>query len=128
MSSASICPEGYARATGRTGVVLATSGPGATNLVTGIATAYMDSVPMVAFTGNVTTEGLGKDGFQEAYIEGEELERSAEGGIDVCLPFAGFRVVVFINKTGGDAAQQCLMRMPPILFLPRALLFCSQKL
>ena len=62
--------DGYARATGKTGVVLATSGPGATNLVTGIATAYMDSVPMVAFTGNVTTEGLGKDGFQEAYIEG----------------------------------------------------------
>ena len=62
--------DGYARATGRTGVVLATSGPGATNLVTGIATAYMDSVPMVAFTGNVVTSGLGKDGFQEAYIEG----------------------------------------------------------
>ena len=67
---ASHAADGYARATGRTGVVLATSGPGATNLVTGIATAYMDSVPMVAFTGNVTTEGLGKDGFQEAYIEG----------------------------------------------------------
>ena len=62
--------DGYARATGRTGVVLATSGPGATNLVTGIATAYMDSVPMVALTGNVATTGLGKDGFQEAYIEG----------------------------------------------------------
>ena len=62
--------DGYARATGRTGVVLATSGPGATNLVTGIATAYMDSVPLVAFTGNVSTETLGRDGFQEAYIEG----------------------------------------------------------
>ncbi len=62
--------DGYARATGRTGVVLATSGPGATNLVTGIATAYMDSVPMVAFTGNVPTSGLGRDSFQEAYIEG----------------------------------------------------------
>ena len=62
--------DGYARATGRTGVVLATSGPGATNLVTGIATAYMDSVPMVAFTGNIPTAGLGTDGFQEAYIEG----------------------------------------------------------
>ena len=61
---ASHAADGYARATGRTGVVLATSGPGATNLVTGIATAYMDSVPMVAFTGNVATEGLGKDGFQ----------------------------------------------------------------
>ena len=62
--------DGYARATGRTGVVLATSGPGATNLVTGIATAFMDSVPMVAFTGNVATSLIGKDSFQEAYIEG----------------------------------------------------------
>jgi acetolactate synthase-1/2/3 large subunit len=67
---ASHAADGYARATGRTGVVLATSGPGATNLVTGIATAYMDSVPMVAFTGNVPTSGLGRDSFQEAYIEG----------------------------------------------------------
>ena len=67
---ASHAADGYARATGRTGVVLATSGPGATNLVTGIATAYMDSVPMVAFTGNVATTLQGKDSFQEAYIEG----------------------------------------------------------
>lgn len=67
---ASHAADGYARATGRTGVVLATSGPGATNLVTGIATAYMDSVPMVAFTGNVATASLGTDSFQEAYIEG----------------------------------------------------------
>lgn len=67
---ASHAADGYARATGKTGVVLATSGPGATNLVTGIATAYMDSVPMVAFTGNVGTSVLGKDAFQEAYIEG----------------------------------------------------------
>ena len=65
--------DGYARATGRTGVVLATSGPGATNLVTGIATAYMDSVPMVAFTGNVATSLIGRDSFQEAYIEGITL-------------------------------------------------------
>ncbi len=62
--------DGYARVTGRTGVVLATSGPGATNLVTGIATAYMDNVPMVAFTGNVGTGLLGKDSFQEVYTEG----------------------------------------------------------
>ena len=67
---ASHAADGYARATGRTGVVLATSGPGATNLVTGIATAYMDSVPLVAFTGNVATSLLGRDSFQEAYIEG----------------------------------------------------------
>ena len=62
--------DGYARATGRVGVCLATSGPGATNLVTGIATAYMDSVPMVAMTGQVPTNLIGKDAFQEADITG----------------------------------------------------------
>lgn len=62
--------DGYARATGKTGVVLATSGPGATNLVTGIATAYMDSIPMVAVTGNVGTGMIGRDSFQEVYIAG----------------------------------------------------------
>ena len=60
--------DGYARATGKTGVVLATSGPGATNLVTGIATAYYDSVPMVAITGNVTRDLIGRDSFQEVDI------------------------------------------------------------
>ena len=62
--------DGYARATGKVGVCLATSGPGATNLVTGIATAYMDSVPMLAITGQVKTTALGKDSFQEADIVG----------------------------------------------------------
>ncbi len=62
--------DGYARATGRVGVCMATSGPGATNLVTGIATAYMDSVPVVAITANVTTQLLGKDSFQEVDIAG----------------------------------------------------------
>ena len=62
--------DGYARATGKVGVCMATSGPGATNLVTGIATAYMDSVPMVAITGNVTKQLLGKDSFQEVDITG----------------------------------------------------------
>ena len=62
--------DGYARATGRVGVCLATSGPGATNLVTGIATAYMDSVPMVAITCNVNLPLLGKDSFQEVDIAG----------------------------------------------------------
>ncbi|MCG6864080.1 MAG: acetolactate synthase 3 large subunit [Thiogranum sp.] len=57
--------DGYARATGRPGVVLVTSGPGATNAVTGIATAYMDSIPMVAFTGQVPTAMIGNDAFQE---------------------------------------------------------------
>ena len=62
--------DGYARLTGKTGVVISTSGPGATNLVTGIATAYMDSVPMVAITGNVPTSLIGRDSFQEVYIAG----------------------------------------------------------
>ena len=67
---ASHAADGYARSTGKVGVVIATSGPGATNLVTGIATAYMDSSPMVAITGNVTTNLLGKDSFQEVDITG----------------------------------------------------------
>ena len=67
---ASHAADGYARATGKVGVCLATSGPGATNLVTGIATAYMDSVPMVAITCNVGTPLLGKDSFQEVDITG----------------------------------------------------------
>jgi acetolactate synthase-1/2/3 large subunit len=62
--------DGYARATGKTGVVLATSGPGATNLVTGIATAYLDSTPMVAITGNVACPLIGRDSFQEVDITG----------------------------------------------------------
>ena len=62
--------DGYARATGKVGVCMATSGPGATNLVTGIATAYMDSIPMVAITANVGVSLLGKDSFQEVDIAG----------------------------------------------------------
>lgn len=62
--------DGYARATGKVGVCMATSGPGATNLVTGIATAYMDSVPMVAITANVAVNYLGRDSFQEVDIAG----------------------------------------------------------
>jgi len=65
--------DGYARASGRVGVCLATSGPGATNLVTGIATAMMDSIPMVVLTGNVARNLLGRDGFQEADITGITL-------------------------------------------------------
>jgi len=62
--------DGYARATGKVGVCIATSGPGATNLVTGLATAYMDSIPVVAFTGQVPTSMIGNDAFQEANITG----------------------------------------------------------
>ena len=67
---ASHAADGYARATGKVGVVLATSGPGATNLVTGIATAYMDSIPMVAITGQVMTQFIGSDAFQECDVIG----------------------------------------------------------
>ena len=62
--------DGYARVTGKVGVCFATSGPGATNLVTGIATAYMDSIPLVAVTGNVGLSNLGRDSFQEVDITG----------------------------------------------------------
>lgn len=67
---ASHAADGYARSTGKVGVVIATSGPGATNLVTGIATAYLDSVPMVAITGNVPCDLIGRDSFQEVDIVG----------------------------------------------------------
>ena len=73
--------DGYARATGRIGVCMATSGPGATNLVTGIATAYMDSVPMVAITANVTLPMLGKDSFQEVDIAGVTMPITKHGYI-----------------------------------------------
>ena len=73
--------DGYARATGRVGVCLATSGPGATNLVTGIATAYMDSVPVVAITCNVNLPLLGKDTFQEVDIAGVTMPITKHGYI-----------------------------------------------
>ena len=73
--------DGYARATGKVGVCMATSGPGATNLVTGIATAYMDSVPMVAITCNVVLPLLGKDTFQEVDIAGVTMPITKHGYI-----------------------------------------------
>nr|MDE6088235.1 acetolactate synthase large subunit [Oscillospiraceae bacterium] len=65
--------DGYARASGEVGVVIATSGPGATNLVTGLATAYLDSIPIVAITGNVPNSLIGRDSFQEVDITGVTL-------------------------------------------------------
>lgn len=105
--------DGYARATGRVGVCLATSGPGATNLVTGIATAYMDSAPIVAMTGQVTTELLGRDAFQEADITGitipitkhSYLARNASD-----LPRM-FREAFYIARTGRPG--------PVLIDLPR---------
>ena len=70
---ASHAADGYARATGKVGVCMATSGPGATNLVTGIATAYMDSTPLVAITANVGVEILGRDSFQEIDITNHSM-------------------------------------------------------
>lgn len=78
---ASHAADGYARATGKVGVCLATSGPGATNLVTGIATAYMDSVPVVAITANVTLPLLGRDSFQEVDIAGVTMPITKHGFI-----------------------------------------------
>lgn len=78
---ASHAADGYARATGKTGVCFATSGPGSTNLVTGIATAYMDSVPLVAVTCNVNLTSLGKDSFQEVDMTGVTMPVTKHGYI-----------------------------------------------
>src|SRR5512146_1127672 len=64
------CADGYARATGKPGVVIVTSGPGATNTLTAVATAYMDSIPMIVFSGQVRTYMIGNDAFQEADVTG----------------------------------------------------------
>ncbi len=94
--------DGYARATGRVGVCLATSGPGATNLVTGIATAYMDSVPMVAITCNVNLPLLGKDSFQEVDIAGVTMPITKHGYIvkDVNILAETLRKAFKIAKSG----------------------------
>ncbi len=94
--------DGYARATGKVGVCLATSGPGATNLVTGIATAFMDSVPMVAITANVTLPLLGKDSFQEVDIAGVTMPITKHGYIvkDVSILADTLRKAFAIAKSG----------------------------
>jgi len=94
--------DGYARATGKIGVCMATSGPGATNLVTGIATAYMDSVPMVAITCNVTLPLLGKDSFQEVDIAGVTMPITKHGYIvkDVNILADTLRKAFHIAKSG----------------------------
>lgn len=94
--------DGYARATGKVGVCLATSGPGATNLVTGIATAYMDSIPMVAITANVNLPLLGKDTFQEVDIAGVTMPITKHGYIvkDVNILADTIRKAFRIAKSG----------------------------
>lgn len=97
---ASHAADGYARSTGKVGVCFATSGPGATNLVTGIATAYMDSVPMVAITCNVNVPLLGKDSFQEIDI----------AGITMPITKHNFIVRIFINWQTRSAVRLKLRR------------------
>ena len=94
--------DGYARATGRVGVCMATSGPGATNLVTGIATAYMDSIPVVAITANVNLPALGKDSFQEVDIAGVTMPITKHGYIvkDVNRLADTLRKAFYIAKSG----------------------------
>ena len=94
--------DGYARATGKVGVCMATSGPGATNLVTGIATAYMDSVPMVAITCNVNLPLLGKDSFQEVDIAGVTMPITKHGYIvkDVAILAETLRRAFHIAQSG----------------------------
>ncbi len=99
---ASHAADGYARSTGKTGVVIATSGPGATNLVTGLATAYMDSIPMVAITGNVSTSLLGLDSFQEVDITGITLPVTKHNCIvkDISRLADAVREAFFIAEDG----------------------------
>ena len=94
--------DGYARATGKVGVCMATSGPGATNLVTGIATAFMDSIPMVAITANVNLPLLGKDSFQEVDIAGVTMPITKHGFIvkDVKELASTIRKAFKIAKSG----------------------------
>lgn len=99
---ASHAADGYARTTGKTGVVIATSGPGATNLVTGLATAYMDSIPVVAITGNVATSLLGLDSFQEVDITGITMPITKHNCIvkDVTKLADAIREAFFIANDG----------------------------
>ncbi|MDR2602021.1 MAG: biosynthetic-type acetolactate synthase large subunit [Spirochaetaceae bacterium] len=94
--------DGYARATGKVGVCIATSGPGATNLITGIATAYMDSSPVVAITGNVSTNLLGKDSFQEVDIAGISMPVVKHNWIvkDVAVLAEVVREAFLVAKSG----------------------------
>ena len=94
--------DGYARATGKVGVVIATSGPGATNLVTGIATAHLDSTPIVAITGNVPSTSIGRDGFQEVDITGVTMPITKHNYIvkDVNKLAATVREAFEIAKSG----------------------------
>lgn len=123
--------QGYAQATGRVGVCMATSGPGATNLVTPIADAYMDSVPIVAITGQVTSEAIGTDAFQEADISGitmpitkhnflvtnaDDIPRTIAEAFHIASTGRPGPVLVDIAKDALTA--QTVFRWPPVMQLP----------
>jgi len=112
--------DGYARATGKVGVVIATSGPGATNLVTGIATAYLDSTPLVAITGNVPSTSLGRDGFQEVDITGVTMPITKHNYIvkDVNKLAATVREAFLIARSGRPGPV--LVDIPKDLQMARA--------
>ncbi len=123
--------DGYARATGRVGVCIATSGPGATNLITGLATAYMDSTPIVAITGQVPTSLLGRDGFQEADVQGVSLPVTKHNYLitDIRELPAAIKEAFYIARTGRPGpvlvdvckdAQQATMEFtyPDSVYLP----------
>src|SRR4030067_1128435 len=105
--------EGYARATGKVGVCFATSGPGATNLVTGIANAYLDSSPMVAITGQVARPFIGKDAFQEIDITGITIPITKHNYLvlDTALLASTIKEAFYLARTGRPG--------PVLIDLPR---------
>ncbi len=109
--------DGYARATGKIGVCVATSGPGATNLVTAIGTAYMDSVPMVAITGQVKTNLIGNDAFQEADVTGITRPVTKHNYLVKDVRDLGrvIREAFYIATTGrpGPSSSTCPSTSPP---------------
>ncbi len=111
--------DGYARSTGKVGVCVATSGPGATNLTTGIATAYMDSVPIVAITGQVKTSAIGKDSFQEVDTRGITMPITKHNYL-ITDPHEALRIVkeaFYIAKTGRKGPV--LIDIPSDIFLSK---------
>jgi len=133
---ASHAADGYARASGKTGVVLATSGPGATNLVTGIAAAFLDSVPMVAITSNVSYSLIGRDAFQEIYITGvtmpitkhnffvnkiEDLPHALRDAFRIANSGRKGPVLIDITKNATAETLEFVPRLPyPLSELPKA--------
>lgn len=119
--------DGYARSTGKVGVCVATSGPGATNLTTGIATAYMDSIPIVAITGQVKTSAIGKDSFQEVDTRGITMPITKHNYL-ITNPHEALRIIkeaFYIAKTGRKGPV--LVDIPSDVFLSKIEYSVPQK-